>query len=679
MVGVDDPAATNRDHTVRLRHVMIAVLPSLILSGAATAAGASEYASTPVPEGYAQRREQYLAYHAESPGNGANSELMRLELGLHPDESLIHGALDTIDARHDCADFRLHPVLRMLYAYADTNLLSEGLLARARGSVLGFKYWPDEPGKDSMCTWSENHHILFSAGGYLAGQLYPDETFTNSGETGAEKMARFRPGVVRWLDLRYRTGFSEWLSNVYYDEDIAGLLSLIDFADDEEVAAKATMVLDLMLLDIALNQFRGTFGSTHGRSYLGSKTDGGSEATRSLTRLLFGMNGFSIGNQAATSLAVSRRYRAPTVIQAIAQDVDRAEMENRQRSGIRLEEAERWGLDYDRLEDGMTFLSLEAYSHPLTIELMTRMLDEYDWWDNRFFAGFKSQRKMLRVAGRLGLLPTLARTFERDITRNTRTEASIYTYRTPDYMLSSAQDHRKGYGGDQQHIWQATLGKDAVCFTTHPARIHDESPNYWTGSGSLPRVAQVKNVALILYDISTRPGLYITHRMKFTHAWFPRAKFDEILSRGKWTFGRQGDAYLALWSRNATRWAADGEWADVELSAYGKQSIWICELGRRATDGEFEEFVTRIEDAALATYGLHAIYDSPSQGRLEFGWNGALTQDGGAVQIGDYPRYDNPYMRVAFPAEGVAVEHAGETLRHGYDALSRDASSYAQR
>ncbi|MBT3265723.1 hypothetical protein HN371_01155, partial [Candidatus Poribacteria bacterium] len=220
------------------------------------------------------------------------------------------------------------------------------------------------------------------------------------------------------------------------------------------------------------------------------------------------------------------------------------------------------------------------------------------------------------------------------------------------------------------------LGKDAVCFTTHPARIHDESPNYWTGSGSLPRVAQVKNVALILYDISTRPGLYITHRMKFTHAWLPRAKFDEVISRGKWTFARKGDAYLALWSRNATAWAAAGEWKDIELSAYGKRNIWICELGRGAVDGEFEEFAARIEGAALTTYGRHAIYHSPSQGRLEFGWSGALTQDGADVPTDEYLRYDNPYMQVAFPADGVVVEHAGEALRHDYGALTREASGY---
>jgi len=658
---------------------MLALLPSLLLPTFAASYDAAEYAPVPVEEGYAERRAQYLAYHAATTGGGAFSALARMELGVRPTASDFDGDLAQMDERRDCADFRLHPILRLLYTHADTGMASDELLARARASVLGFKYWPDEPGKDHMCTWSENHHILFSAGGYLAGQLYPTETFANSGETGAEKMARFRPRVVRWLDLRYQTGFSEWLSNVYYDEDVSGLVSLVDFAEDEKIVAKATMVLDLLLLDVAVNQFRGTFGSTHGRSYLGSKRDGGSEATRSLTRLVFGMNSFATGNQAGVSLALSRRYRAPAVLEAIAQDVDRAEMAHRGRAGIRIEEAARWGLDYDRLEDGMTFLSLEAYSHPLTIELMTRMLDEYDWWDNRFFEGFKSQRGMLTFARRVGLLPTLARVFERDVTRNMRTEVNYYTYRTPDYMLSAAQDYRKGYGGDQQHIWQATLGRDAVCFTTHPARIHDETPNYWAGSGSLPRVGQVKNVAIVLYDISTRPGLYITHRMKFTHAWFPRDKFDEVVSRGKWTFARKGDGYLALWSRNGTRWADEGEWKDIELIADGKRNIWICELGRRATDGEFADFMGRIEAAPLETRRLNVVYESPSQGRLAFAWDGPLTQDGAPVAMGDYPRYDNPYARIPFPAEKSEVAYAGETLRHAYDALEREASAYLGR
>jgi hypothetical protein len=48
-------------------------------------------------------------------------------------------------------------------------------------------------------------------------------------------------------------------------------------------------------------------------------------------------------------------------------------------------------------------------------------------------------------------------------------EVNTVVYKTPDYMLSSAQDYRPGESGRQEHIWQATLGPDAVVFTSHPA------------------------------------------------------------------------------------------------------------------------------------------------------------------------------------------------------------------
>ena len=214
-----------------------------------------------------------------------------------------------------------------------------------------------------------------------------------------------------------------------------------------EIAKKATMVLDLIITDMSLNHFRGTFGSTHGRSYVGNKTSGTRDNTGSIFKLLFGINDFSVGNMAAVSLALSTKYSLPKVIYEIATDFERPEFINKQRMGIKLEEAESWGLDYNRLEDGMTFLSLEAYTHPKTANLMMQMLREYNWWENKFFRPFADMKWLSTPITKLGLMPLLARIFERDLTRNTRTEVNIYTYRTPDYMLSSAQDYRKGYGG----------------------------------------------------------------------------------------------------------------------------------------------------------------------------------------------------------------------------------------
>ena len=590
-----------------------------------------------------------------------------------PDPAALVKSLERINSRRDCADFDMAGYIRLLYQFGDSHLLGKKAKATIQNSLLGFKYWPDEPGRDSMCTWSENHHILFSSAGYLAGQLFPDKIFRNSGRSGSEQMSRFRPRVIRWLDLRYKTGFSEWLSNVYYTEDIAALLNLIDFAQDDEIVIKATMVLDLMLLDLALNHYRGTFGSTHGRSYFHSKINGARESTASIYKLLFDLNTQNSGNMASIALALSPRYHMPKVLFEIANDTSRT-LENQQRMGIRIKEAQQWGLDFDRLEDGMTFLSFEAYSHPKTINLTMRLFDDYGWWQNSFFAPFAKHKKLINIARTFHLLPTVAHLFEKDLTRNMRPEVNIYTYRTADYMLSTAQDWRKGYGGDQQAIWSATLGSTAICFTTHPVVADIVSPSYWTGSGNLPRAAQVKNVAIILYKISTAPGLYVRHKQKFTHAWFPQDAFDEVRQQNGWLFARKGDGYLALWSRQKMHMQTTGEWANKEIIAEGKKNIWICELGRQKDDISFDLFIQKIANASIQSSGLNLHYASPSQGELLFGWNGSLLQNKKPVRLSNYARYKNPYVEAKFPGDKISIQHNGKCLKLDYENLQRKSS-----
>ncbi len=647
-------------------------------AGYPTARQADSYSEHPFAPNYEERRRALLDHWARNPSpvsfKAPFYELLRLAAGepIHP--GVMSAGLDYIDARIDCSDFILHAYIRLLYQFEDDPAISSHLVHRIEHTVRQFKYWPDDPGIDSLCTWTENHQILFNAAGYLLGQRYPDQLFANSGQTGREKMADTGPRILRWLDLRYHTGFSEWLSHVYYDEDLVPLLNLVDFCADKEIAQKARMVIDLILLDMACNSFKGSFCSSHGRSYENTKKYAAEEGTIDSAKLLFGRGIFSgFDNMSATCLALSQGYRMPRVLYRIAND-ERKEMVHRQRMGIKLEEAERWGLAFDNHEDGMIFLSLEAYTHPSTIKLIMGMIDAFNWWENAFFSAFKTRRGLITVMRRLGLLPLLARLVEKDITRNMREEVNLLTHRTPDTLLSSAADYRPGYGGDQQHIWQATLGPDAVVFTTHPARRQGPSPNYWTGSGSLPRVAQVKNVAIIVYEINTQPGLYITHRLLFTHAWFPREAFDEVVEKGNWIFSRKGNGYLALGSQHPMR-RGDQD-PDNELIVEGKRNIWICETGRKAVDGSFVDFVNRICAAELAFQEQSVVYDSPSQGQLVFGWEGPFTQRGEIIPLGDFPRYSNPYTQTPFAAESITVKARDERLSLDWGALTRKASSY---
>lgn len=677
------------------------------------------YPSQPTPDtfsekpflpDYESRRRAFFEHILRNPApentKPAWHELARLAAGGTPHEGIFHAALDFIDARKDCSDFVLHGILRLLYQFTSEtgekrmeaiHPNSDFLISSANRTVLNFKYFPNESGFDSLCTWTENHYILFTSAAYLAGQMYPDAVFTNSGETGRQKVEKNRLRILRWLEMRFRSGFSEWLSHVYYDEDLTALLSLYDFAEDEEIRRKAEVVIHLILLDMALNSFKGVFGSTHGRAYENTKKWASNEGTTDTSKLLFGMGIFSgYDNMSAVAFALSG-YRVPPVIEEVArgEGYDPAlPMENRQRMGIKLKEMEKWGIHPDNFEEGMLYLTLEAYLHPRTIANTLRMFDICNWWENSFLNAFKRYRGLLKVIKAIGGLPLLARVLERDVCRNTREEVDIYTYKTPDYMLSTAQDYHKGYGGDQQHIWQATLGPDAVCFTTHPAKIEGVTPNYWAGNGLLPRAAQYKNVAIVLYNIKKIPALYVPIRHFYTHAWLPKDKFDEVVEKNGWVFARKGEGYLALRSQNPYFWREDlprshGEhreekffsarsaslWPkpeDVgrEILVDGAQNIWVCQMGRKADDGEFAEFVGKVSAAEIAFRGLSVSYQSPGNGLVRFGWEDPFSVDGVEIQLHEYLRYDNPYVKAEFDAAEIRISAGGHELNLDWNMKS---------
>ena len=655
------------------------------------------YPAGPTPDSFSEqpflpdhesRRAAFFEHILKNPApentKAGWHELARLAAGGTPHEGIFHAALDFIDARKDCADFVLHGILRLLKnGVLDTShLLSNELLSRAKQTILNFKYFPNEPGIDSLCTWTENHYILYTSAAFLAGQFYPDEVFTNSGETGRQKIELNRKRILRWLDLRFHTGFSEWLSHVYYDEDLTALLSLYDFAEDEEIRRKSEMVIDLLLLDMVLNSFNGVFGSTHGRAYEHTKKWASNEGTTDTSKLLFGTGIFSgFDNMSAIAFALSN-YRVPKVLEEIATD---GQLENKQRMGIKLHEMEKWGIHPDNFEDGMMYLTLEAYLHPRTIVNTLRMFDIANWWENSFLNDFKPYRGLLKTLNLMGGLPLLAHFLERDICRNTREEVNIYTYKTPDYMLSTAQDYRKGYGGDQQHIWQATLGQDAVCFTTHPARIEGVTPNYWAGSGLLPRAAQYKNVVVAIYNIEKIPALYIPIKHFYTHAWLPKDKFDKVIEKNNWVFARKGDSYLALRSQNPFVWNEENAYSDEfifrknpedwgrEVIAVGRQNIWLCQLGCKADDGSFEQFIKSISSAKLAFSGLNVEFQSPGNGLIRFGWEGGFSVDGVEIQLHDYPRYDNPYVKAEFDPTKIHVAIDEHELHLNWETGERKA------
>ena len=178
-------------------------------------------------------------------------------------EAIVAATLGTIEDRHDCSDFSILPILRLWRDARAT--LTPTTQKRLRDAILGYRYWLDEPGDDVMWFWSENHVLCFHTAQWIAGDLFPDATFTNSGDTGATMRTRATARLDRWFDAILADGLCEWNSAAYYPIDMLALLCLHDMVP--AFHERARTVLDRIFVMTALHTSGGVPAGSQGRCY----------------------------------------------------------------------------------------------------------------------------------------------------------------------------------------------------------------------------------------------------------------------------------------------------------------------------------------------------------------------------------------------------------------------------
>jgi hypothetical protein len=220
-----------------------------------------------LPSDLSARKALALA-HAATDGEPRAGRLIAMQAtGAAFDataQAILDDTLDGIVSRRDCSDFVMVPLLWLWAKGADWMPATSA--AATREAILGYRYWMDEPGNDAMWFWSENHVLCFHVSEYLAGGLFPDATFTNSGLTGIEHRALAEMRLTRWFDAIESHGLAEWNSAAYYPVDFIGLFALEDLGEDE-IAARARGVLDNLFQMIALHTAGGVPAGSMGRAY----------------------------------------------------------------------------------------------------------------------------------------------------------------------------------------------------------------------------------------------------------------------------------------------------------------------------------------------------------------------------------------------------------------------------
>ncbi len=265
---------------------------------------------------------------------------------------------------------------------------------------------------------------------------------------------------------------------------------------------------------------------------------------------------------------------------------------------------------------------------------------------------FWSQERHVRPAAAAPVTPDLA--------GHWAWEVQTAVYKTKDFMLACAQDYAPGTRGQAEHIWQATLGPDAVVSVNHPANLSTDDahrPNFWAGNGVLPRAAQWGDVLLALYRLPEDDWL------GYTHAYFPAAAFDEYALEGQWAFARQGTGYLALRAARGLDFVTSGSAAYRELRSSGREHVWLCHMGQALLDGSFAEFQGKVKALDITTDGLAVQARTLRGDRLEFGWEGPLLINGEAQPLAAGRHVENPYCIADLPAAQMDLVARGAGIR----------------
>lgn len=566
------------------------------------------------------------------------------------DWSRLDGTLQFIENEYDCSDFRLVNLIRILYEFEDK--IPETYKNKIKNVLLNFQYWWHQPVGNSMCYWSENHQILFASAEYLIGKKHHSEKFLKSGFDGKQHQQKARQRILDWLQLRWDYGFSEFNSNVYYKEDVAALVNLIDFAEDEEIVKKSQIILDLLLYDVASQCNHLAFISASGRAYAHYRKGGGNWVTMNgLTEYFWG-DGSPIKKGMLYGLMVSGKYAPPPVLKAIANDTISVEI--RHSHGLNVTELETENLLGTEPKNIMMQWGMEAFTNPEVIKNTMRHVRDKKMFNNAFLTDLKQlDWSMVKW---LGLESAAMACLNLPSNGATIHRGNVYTYRTNNYSMYTAQSYQVGEYADQEHVFGVNIRNHFSVFHSHPATsegVKKHSPNYWVGYGRLPHAVQNKNINLSIYNLPESKNFMETELVPFTHAYFPKDKFDQVILDGHYAFGKKGSTFCAFIAAEKLEYK---EGSKEDLIQPGKQVYWVVEAGSVKEDGSFKQFVNRIKNNQIVFDDQQLLLTYHSNGQIyQLKYQGDFKINNKKINT-EYPRFDSPYVKAPRKPQVIKIE-----------------------
>ncbi len=613
--------------------------------------------------------------------------------------SLLSRQAEYMNHRFDCADFRAQLLFKI---YKDCDL-SDRCSALIKETFLGFKYFMDEPGDDSMCYWSENHQILFAVSEYLAGQEWPDEIFTNDGKTGKEHLRKATTRIDAWMQQRFDYGFSEYLSNNYLAEDIAPMADFIAYAEDKKRVEQMKIIMDVLWLDVALNSVNNRFVAVSSRMYGNNKAANCiGNSIQSAMNILWGKetsermlfrSEVSDSEKELVAASLSKKpnyivlcfndavekghYTLPEAIKDIA--VSNECFVSKMSCGLSPDDMVNENLIGQSDACIMAQTGAETFTNPQVIRNTLEYMKKNRLYTNKFLSYFKFLNLTVlrcvnwhKFAERHSIMPhgiALGR-------------GNVYTYRNAHYSMSTDICKDVGLCGAQDHVWTANIAEELALFTTHPAGNgngkYGASPGYWVGNGRRPVSVQHETVNVTIYKLPQRKRLGESDVCDITHAYMPRDLYDEFELDGNTVFARKNGVFVALISEGNLKYKPynpdsakgllkgrvlpSGLTLENGFDLYrqgGEFHSYVTELSDLNTE-TFEEFKQRIKQNQLVFCNGCVSYKT-NCGKIYVSYDGSFTVDGKDVQT-EFDRYDSIFCKAKRKDETIRINSPSHSL-----------------
>lgn len=563
--------------------------------------------------------------------------------------SIINPVLDYVDHRYDCSDFRVMQLLKLKFVGQDLLDKYKDLDNKINQTLLKFKFWILDPGKDSMCYYSENHQICYIANEYLIGKLFPNEKFKIDDKTGLEHQNRALERFNIWIELRNKYSYSEFYSSNYTPITLTALAFLYQYSDNKDIKKKCKKEVHTILRFFATTAFEDTFINASGRDYSRNVMNCSYNEPHSKTiiDLVFSNGEFAFNNYKSTEALFVSCYLKNKEFQ-LSEDIKKLykqeETITKRKFSLNLSDYKKEGLLNNDTKSLMMRLGMGALVNPEIINLTIKLLKENkDLNSNNFLSWIRCYYSPLLY--KLGLMPRLSKKWNFYNNRMAIEESNVYTYRNKYFKLSTNQGYQMNSLGAQKNTMVATLPGGITLYTMHPVVEnnipnfnYNTTPSYFACYNFAPYAVQDKNVSMMIYNIPKRSHSYFYNNklfgryhktLRYTHTFFPTELFDEYSVEGRYAFVRVKNSYLALIAKNELFLKKNSEYVmkttqgmlkdinkSFDLVQPGLNTYWIYELSSSNKE-TYEEFKARIKSNEVIFDNLSLEYKSKSDYKIK--------------------------------------------------------------